>query len=262
MPNLPSHFARRRLRRLERIVQRIQGKGYQVPSLEHEVWMARRFLPQSGGIVFDVGAHRGEWTRELLRQAPGIAEVHCFEPSASHWPEIAAIGDPRVRLVQAAVADSVGEAVLYSTEPGSVLASLTARDLSHMGLTFEHTERVRTLTLDSYLQSGAIERVDYLKLDVEGHELAALRGADAALRRKAINALSFEFGGCNIDTRVFFRDFWKLLTGHGYSLYRLAPRRRLWPVESYSEEAESFLFANYVALSEGLAALRNSRPRA
>jgi len=262
MPLLPSHFARRRLRRLERIVQRLQGKGFHDPSLESEIWMAQQFLPPSGGIVFDVGAHRGDWTRALLRAAPGLAAVHCFEPSAANWAEIDAIADRRVRLVRAAVAERAGEAVLYATEPGSVLASLTQRDLSHIGLGFAHTERVVTLSLDSYLREQAIERVDYLKLDVEGHELAALNGADEALRRKAIRALAFEFGGCNIDTRVFFRDFWKLLSGHGYSLYRLAPRHRLWPIESYSEEAENFLFANYLATAERVERLRNSRPRA
>jgi FkbM family methyltransferase len=250
MPLLPSRFAQRRLRRLERIVQRIQGKGYQPPSLADEVWMARRFLPSSGGVVFDVGAHRGEWTRELLSQAPGVAAVHCFEPATVHWPEICAIADPRVRLVRAAVSDAAGEATLHANEPGSALASLTRRDLGHMGLRFEHAEPVRTLRLDDYLREQAIARVDFLKLDVEGHELAALRGAEDALRRKAIAALAFEFGGCNIDTRVFFRDFWKLLEAYGYGLYRLAPRHRLWPVEAYSEETENFLFANYFAVLE------------
>lgn len=262
MPLLPSDFARRRLRRLERIIQRMQGKGFHDPSLESEIWMARQFLPPTGGIVFDVGAHRGEWTRALLRAMPDLAAVHCFEPSAANWAEIEAIADRRVRLVRKAVAEAAGEAVLYATEPGSVLASLTQRDLSHIGLGFAHTERVATLSLDGYLHDQAIERVDFLKLDVEGHELAALTGASGALRQKAIRALAFEFGGCNIDTRVFFRDFWKLLSGHGYSLYRLAPRHRLWPIDSYSEEAESFLFANYIATAERVERLRNSRPRA
>ena len=262
MPLLPSHFARRRLRRLERIIQRMQGKGYHDPSLASEIWMAQEFLPPSGGVVFDVGANRGDWTRALLRAVPAVAAVHCFEPSASHWAGIEAIADRRVRLVRAAVAEREGEAVLYATEPGSVLASLTQRDLSHIGLDFAYEERVQTLSLDGYMREHGIDRVDYLKLDIEGHELAALGGAADALRRKAIGALAFEFGGCNIDTRVFFRDFWKLLTGHGYSLYRLAPRHRLWPIEAYSEEAENFLFANYIAVAERVERLRNSRPRA
>jgi FkbM family methyltransferase len=262
MAILPSHFAQRRLRRLERIVQRIQGKGWQPPSLTDEVAMAARFLPPTGGVVLDVGAHRGDWTRALLRQAPDVAAVHCFEPSAVHWPEILAIADKRVRLVRAAVSDSAGEALLYATEPGSVLASLTQRDLRHRGMSFEHAERVGTMRLDDYVREQALDRVDFLKLDVEGHELAALRGAEEALRRKAIRALSFEFGGCNIDTRVFFRDFWKLLSACGYGLYRLAPRRKLWPIEAYSEETENFLFANYIAAAGGLPGLRNSRPRA
>jgi hypothetical protein len=51
-----------------------------------------------------------------------------------------------------------------------------------------------------------------MKMDIEGHELFALRGAKRALARGVIRPLSFEFGTGNINSRTFFRDYWDLLT--------------------------------------------------
>jgi hypothetical protein len=59
---------------------------------------------------------------------------------------------------------------------------------------------------------------------VHGHELQALEGAAELLRAGRIRAIQFEFGGANVDSRTFFRDFWNLLYGRfGYSLYQILP---------------------------------------
>jgi hypothetical protein len=48
-----------------------------------------------------------------------------------------------------------------------------------------------------------------VKMDIEGHELTALKGFGAAL--DVARVLQFEFGGCNIDSRTYFQDFWYFL---------------------------------------------------
>src|SRR5437762_2079123 len=53
--------------------------------------------------------------------------------------------------------------------------------------------RTRCLRIDSYLRDRAIDAVALLKLDIEGYELAALRGAGDALERRAIKAIYFEY---------------------------------------------------------------------
>ena len=53
------------------------------------------------------------------------------------------------------------------------------------------------------------QEIDIMKLDVEGHELDVLEGS-----RKTINSIKliqFEFGGCNIDSKTFFQDFYYFL---------------------------------------------------
>jgi hypothetical protein len=85
-------------------------------------------------------------------------------------------------------------------------------------------------------------------MDIEGHELFALRGAKNALKAGCIRALSFEFGSGNINSRTFFRDFWDLLTMYEYKIVRVLPGGKLYSVRAYNEDLEYFRgVSNYIA---------------
>jgi FkbM family methyltransferase len=244
--SVPSRLTQRLLRRVESRVQRWQGKGYGGATLTDEVRAAAPFIP-ARATVLDIGANTGEWTRELLRQRPDVAAIYAFEPSRHNWAAIEAIGDPRLSLVKAAVSEHDGSATLHTCAPGSPLASLALRRLDHMGIAFDQSETVPTVTLDGFIARHGIAEIAFAKLDIEGYELMALQGAAQALGTHRIRALAFEFGGCNIDTRTYFRDFWYLLTGNGYRLHRIGPGGRLWPVPAYAEAHECFLLSNFLA---------------
>jgi hypothetical protein len=81
-------------------------------------------------------------------------------------------------------------------------------------------------------------------MDIEGHELFALKGASEALRTK-IHLIQFEFGGANIDSRTYFIDFWRLLSPN-FEIFRLTANG-LISIKSYSEIYEIFLNTTYYA---------------
>lgn len=233
---------------IERRAQKFQGKGAGGHSITAEVAEASRFLPAGGATVFDVGANKGLWSRAMLAAAgPHLERLVAFEPSRHNWAAIEEITDPRFSLCRKALGLREGVSELFMDAPGSGLASLTRRNLDHHGLTMASAETVETTTLDAYCREAGISRIDFLKLDIEGHELDALHGAEPLLAAGAIRALSFEFGGTNIDTRTFFRDFWLLLTPLGYSLWRIVPGGRPMPILRYHERLESFVTTNYIA---------------
>jgi hypothetical protein len=90
-----------------------------------------------------------------------------------------------------------------------------------------------------------------VKLDVEGHELHILRGATRMLAEGRIAAIQFEFGGANIDSRSFMRDFFDLLTPQ-YAIHRVL-QHGLYPIVCYDVTLEVFKRAtNYVAVLEDL----------
>ncbi len=113
-------------------------------------------------------------------------------------------------------------------------------------------ERVEVRTLDDFCAEQGVERIDFLKLDVEGHELAVLRGAQRMLGAGAVSMIQFEFGPANIYSRTFFYDFWTLLSS-AYDIHRVVPKG-LAHIAYYGEQREIFLTTNYLAVRRAGAA--------
>lgn len=224
-----------------------QGKGWGAATVELEVQAALSLLPASDRVkpvVLDVGANVGSWTAALLSLAPE-ATVFAFEPSQAAFSRLTDrfSDSPHVTVIQAAVGRANGVATLWADSAGSSLASLTRRRLNHFDIDFSHSEEVSVITLDSWrLDSGVIPTL--LKIDVEGHELDVLAGASELL--KSIKVVQFEFGGCNIDTRTFFQDFFYFFDEAGYVIHRLGPKGLL-QVSRYAEIDEAFQTTNYFA---------------
>lgn len=104
---------------------------------------------------------------------------------------------------------------------------------------------VKLEVLDEYCLDNNIKNIDLLKLDVEGHELAVLEGAKSMIQQNRIKFIQFEFGGCNIDSRTFFLDFWSLYHNE-YYFYRICANG-LRKIHEYStEKNEIFSSINYL----------------
>jgi len=206
-------------------------------------WRTRR------PVIFDGGANIGDYALAVLDRFEEV-ELHCFEPS----PEARAVLKARLRASPAHVHDfGLGEReetrVLYGDSAGSGLASVHRRRLEHYGLESQAQEEARLRRLDHVVEELGIEKIDLLKLDLEGHELAALRGAGTLLEEQRIESVQFEFGGTDIDARVFFQDLWYLLAPH-YRIYRIV-RDGLVEIPGYREIYEVFVGSNYFCVLRG-----------
>jgi hypothetical protein len=96
------------------------------------------------------------------------------------------------------------------------------------------------------LQEKNVEKIHFLKLDIEGHELKALNGVKEMIGNRKIDFIQFEFGGCNIDSRTFFQDFFYLLKDNN-TWYRIL-KNGLFEIPEYKETCEIFITAYYLAI--------------
>ena len=112
---------------------------------------------------------------------------------------------------------------------------------------FRAIETVKTLTfLNFYDKQLNKSTIDLLKIDIEGHELEAFAGFGRSLN--FIRVIQFEFGGCNIDTRTFFKDFWYFFKKNKFDIYRVSPFGPM-RLERYSENYECFRTSNYLCVN-------------
>ena len=227
----------------------VQGKGGGAATVADEVSAGLSVLEpgrRSAPVVLDVGANVGDWADALLRAAP-TASLTCFEPSSVAFSRLQErmVGRTNVSLLPVALGRAAGSAQLWSDQDGSGLASLTRRRLDHFGMDFSHSEMVVVETLDEWAQSAGV-RPNLIKLDVEGHELDVLLSGRNTVSQSSV--VQFEFGGCNIDTRTYFQDFFYFFKELDFGLFRLSPRG-LVPIPEYRESDEAFDTSNFFAVS-------------
>jgi hypothetical protein len=114
-----------------------------------------------------------------------------------------------------------------------------------VGVDLNHREEIQINTIDNFCEENNLTQIDFLKLDIEGNEYRALEGALKMLKGNKIKYIQFEFGGTDIDAKVFFRDFYTLLSPQ-YQIFRIL-KNGLYPISEYQEIDEVFVTTNYFA---------------
>jgi FkbM family methyltransferase len=197
-------------------------------------------------VVFDIGANIGEWTDSFLEIYSNI-HLYLFEPQRLLYENLIRKYDKSksITIVHSAIGQKHEWLTLYSDKTGSGLASLVKRNLNHFGIDFEAQELVPVIDLDSFCIKNSVWP-DIVKMDLEGYELLALMGGRKAL--KNVKVCQFEFGGANIDSRTFFRDFYLFFKELDFEIYRNT-LKGLQKLTNYDESYEKFAPTNYFAVN-------------
>lgn len=184
-----------------------------------------------GGTFFDVGGNVGLITFSVANLRSDVA-IHAFEPNPNNveawrhnWELNHANG---TALIQVAASDRVGRAK-FTVQSDSASGAICSAG--------SHT--VPTITLDAYCNEHAIEHIDVLKIDVEGHEPSVLRGASGLLKAGAVSTILCEVLNVTGDDRHSIHE---MLRRHGYEAAPLPPvgMRRLIPGSRGSADDVAF----------------------
>jgi hypothetical protein len=109
---------------------------------------------------------------------------------------------------------------------------------------YSRTLSCRVKTAREYVRQQKIDRVDFVKIDVEGMDLKVIKGFGDALQQ--VRALQFEYGVFNIASHDLLLDFCKYLGDRGFAVGKIYPR---WvDFFEYGFPRENFYGSNYVAV--------------
>ena len=213
------------------------------------------YLKSKNPVLFDVGANLGDYSRELRTEFPH-SHIYAFEPNLYTFKTACENLDSlNINCFNLGFGYQEAEASIYtySDEKYSEHASLYKDVLLnfHKANNLVEMQFLMT-TLDKFCQKENINFIDFIKIDVEGHELEVLKGAERMIADKKISIIQFEFNVCNIISRVFLKDFYELLKG--YDIYRI-DSDRLIPLFEYDFANEIFKFQNFLAISQHISKL-------
>jgi hypothetical protein len=150
-----------------------------------------------------------------------------------------------IRIFNIGFGERDEEANIYANYKGSGAASLYKEGFYNYRANENIVEAISLKTLDGFCSEQGIEKIDFLKIDVEGHELFVLKGAAQMLQSKKIRFIQFEFGSLHVFSRTFFKDFWDMLSPF-YTICRVVGDG-IVEIRSYSENLEIFRTANFLA---------------
>lgn len=209
-------------------------------------------------IVFDIGAHVGDYTT-LLRENDYNGTVYLFEPHPNTYTNLIKKIKPdnKTHIFNIGLSETDKSTLIFDYDedgdnlfsPHASLYSNVITDLHGSEKTSYHN--IKLTTLDIFTQKYKIDRISLLKIDTEGHEYSILKGATRLLEEDKIDLIQFEFGEMNVISRCYFKDFYDLLKGK-YRLFRLLPTGLL-PIENYNARFyEIFIYQNIVGIHHNL----------
>lgn len=135
--------------------------------------------------MFDVGAAKGSMSLSMLTTYPNCC-IHAFEPNPQQYAILEQRLDPfrNVFLNNTALASTRGEATLHVTDYSDASSLLGhAKLLTLNNINTVSTMQVPIMTLDDYIASKEISKIDFLKIDVEGFEKDVLLGGSSSLQK-------------------------------------------------------------------------------
>jgi len=198
------------------------GGGWERTSLR--VWAA--LCRDRRGLILDIGANTGVYALAAAALAPD-AEIAAFEPIARMAEQLSAnvaLNDFAIAVEQKAVSDRSGRLPIYDTMVDhNYSASLEGQGSD--ALSYE----VDVVSLDDWLAGRADKRLSAIKIDVERHEPAAVRGMRNLLATQRPSIL------IEILNETISAEVRQLIDGVGYRVYQIDERNGLIPSEQHEQ---------------------------
>lgn len=207
-----------------------------------------QFLIPESGIVFDVGANRGTWL-DLVRLHHKNVIVHAFEPVPYLCKKyLQRYRTDTVHIHQKALSHTCGEAKLYYYSKADGLGGLVFHPWIETEVGKPQELIVRLDTVDTFCEQNGIDRIEFMKIDVEGAELSVIQGAQRMIAEHRIAKLQFEYNNTFKDAGVTLRQLYEYLTSQGYSIYRISPDY-LIHISLWHDDLENYFLSNYLAIA-------------
>lgn len=143
-------------------------------------------------VVFDVGAWKGDTAYFFSKKCNDNAKIYAFEPDINAFETL------KVMKEKYKLNNVILENILFSNKNETIdFVSMTPNTPAI---------KMKAITIDEFVESNNIERIDYLKMDVEGAEKHILEGAVNTIKKfRPSLAIAVYHGG-----ELFMEDFYKV----------------------------------------------------
>ncbi len=215
--------------------------------------LIKRNMSSSRPIFMDVGANRGEYSAMLIRLFP-FAKIYSFEPVDSSFCELKRNLSPfnNIEVIKKGLSSKEGRFDIYhgKNEKASPHSSMYLEVEKRHNKKEIMSEKIEVTTIDLFCKNRKLKKINFLKIDVEGHEYDVLLGAKEMIKNKRIEVIQFEFNEMAAVSKHFLYEFHDLLKE--YFFYRILTRGVVKIDIRDSLTSEIFSFQNILAIKKEL----------
>ncbi|ORE94935.1 FkbM family methyltransferase [Aurantimonas sp. 22II-16-19i] len=206
-------------------------RNYHIPKLTlHEVYPLTPFLIGKDAStpplnVIDVGANTGLWAAAFFNVfGEWIARYEAFEPMPANVARFSSRPHyaGKANLHAVCVGAEQGEAEINFHAEMTTTASVVMKRMKYRATVVnnDRSRKVPQVSLDDMIDKWGWNRVDLIKIDVEGYEWSVLQGLGKALGAGKVDNILFEFGIYQTVQGQTLKQFYELLSGHGFKIYK------------------------------------------
>lgn len=180
---------------------------------EWEPWetaIVRRVI-KPGAVALDLGANVGYFTLLMARQAGKTGVIHAFEPTNYAHRRLTDNIDLNPQLKKSIKVVKQGLLAAAETRMAALEARFSDRVLAH-----SEPQAITFTTVDNYVMEQAVPHVDFLKIDIDGHDFEAIRGAEQTIRNHRPLILAEVCERVLLENQTSVSEYINLLCELGY----------------------------------------------
>ncbi|MDC0873866.1 FkbM family methyltransferase [Gammaproteobacteria bacterium] len=240
---------------LEVLAKRIGGRGLTNPRYNGEYKIIENIVKNSNGSLcfMDGGSNIGDHIakfdsfckkhkvtdRFILAVEPFPATIEVLKKNLS---------DVSYELIEKALGKEKGIIKFYSDSGDGMELSGQNSAIKHYYL--NDVINVEQTTIDSIVNHFTLQKIDFLKLDIEGYEYNALLGAQKTLSLGLIDYIQLEYNQTWIEGGGSIKKILDLANAHSYHLYRIR-KNDLLSIPRYDFNLDDFFYCNLLLVRNG-----------
>lgn len=211
-----------------------------------ELTVLRKILQINPSVIIDGGANVGNYSLTVARTIPKC-QIYAFEPVKSTFHKLSEnVRDHSwIHPIMSGLfkEDCSKEINLFITDEHSSL--YTTQVLSEKS---NHTQTIKLIRGDDFIDMKNIDSIDFLKLDIEGAEYDALLGFEKSIKSGKVKAIQFEYGPINITSKKLLIDFYTFFEENDYIVGKIFPKKVEF--RKYDVMYEDFIGPNFIAVKK------------
>jgi FkbM family methyltransferase len=203
-----------------------------------------RKICSPNGVYVDVGANMGDWSYRVSKIC-NDSRIVAFEPASDNFEFLTKRfkSQENVTPINCAVSDTIG---LCTIVIGGELSGSNSVYRSNLEIV-DKVEETNCVSLDAFAKENGFREIEYIKIDVEGHELSVLKGATEILSLNSVRFLQWEYNKTWLASKSSLKEVFELLQKFNYQILKLRQSDCLhYP--SYTIALDNYCYSNWIAV--------------